>query len=120
MPVLDTNFLIALDDKDEAARGLLAELAGERLLVPSLVAAEYATGFVNPEPELERLAAAFQVEQTTAGWMRAAAKLRRTLRGKAVRRNDVWIAAWASLHATYVVTRNEADFKALGVATRSW
>lgn len=33
---------------------------------------------------------------------------------------DFWIAVWAKVHATEVVTRNARDFAAMGMATRTW
>ena len=122
MPVLDTNFLIALDLEDAQAAALLQELAGEPLVVPSLVAAEYLTPQADPDAALRQMEAAFTIAHTTPGWVVEAAALRRELRLARVpaRSADAWIACWARLHKTFVVSRNAKEFQRLGVEVRSW
>lgn len=123
MPVLDTNFLIALKDEEPAATRLLNDLRGETLLVPSVVAVEFLTPY-GPKATLahEELARAFTLVHTSGDWVLAAAKLRNRLRreGKSIRLADFWIATWAALHDTFVVTKNVKDFEALGVESRGW
>lgn len=122
MPVLDTNFLIALDDPDDQADTLLAQL-GPGVVVPAVVAAEYLTGSGrHAASDLDRIARHFLVAHTSAAWIQAAAALRRKAReqGRRPRLADSWIAAWAIVHDTYVVTRNVKAFEALGVKAKSW
>jgi predicted nucleic acid-binding protein len=122
MPVLDTNFLIALDAKDPPALGLLEELRQEPLLVPSVVAAEFLTMKADPAAAFDSLEAAFTVVQTSRAWTVEAASWRRELRSARIpaRSADAWIACWARLHKTFVVTRNAKEFQRLGVEVRSW
>lgn len=123
MPVLDTNFLIALHAGDPDAERLLQEIASEVLLVPSIVAVEFLTPFGKKRAiAYERLHTAFTITDTNPDWILAAAALRLRLRreGKKIRMADFWIAAWAELATTYVVTRNTKDFTALGIDTRAW
>ncbi|MEA3200621.1 MAG: hypothetical protein QOE90_2049 [Thermoplasmata archaeon] len=123
MPVLDTNFLIALDSQDEAAIALLHELRAERLLVPDVVAAEYLTPLGARAAEgYQAIARAFTPASTSKEWVLAAAALRQRLRKekRSIRLADFWIAAWAELEDTFVVTRSEKDFAAMGIKTRAW
>lgn len=123
MAVLDTNFLIALHDREGPALRLLDELRGEVLLVPSVVAVEFLTAYGRRAPEAyAELERAFTVAHTDGDWVREAARLRARLRreGRSIRLADFWIATWAHLHGTFVVTRNERDFEALGVRARRW
>ncbi len=121
MPILDTNFLIALDSGVPEAHALLDDLADEALLVPSIVAAEYLTHFPEPRSVQGKLDNAFQVVHTDGPWIHEAALLRRAHRGTSrIRRMDLWIAVWAKQHGTFVVTQDTEDFRALGVRTRSW
>lgn len=123
MPVLDTNFLIALQDQDRAALTLLDEVHTERLLVPSIVAVEFLTGYTRGRREAhEALDAAFDVVHTDAAWIHTASQLRDRLRSKrrSIRAADFWIASWAVLHDTPVISRNVKDFEAMGVECRSW
>lgn len=123
MPVLDTNFLIALQAGEEGAVRLLNDLRGERLVVPAIVAVEFLTPYGTRAPKaLEELHRAFTVTHTSDEWVLAAARLRQRLRRekRSLRLADFWIAAWAVHEDTAVVTRNVKDFDAMGVATRSW
>jgi predicted nucleic acid-binding protein len=122
MPVLDTNFLIALHDRDPRAEAVLAGLRGQALLVPSIVAVEFVQGLASPEHGQSELQAGFTVVHTTTAWIATAAAHRRRLRreGKKIRAADSWIAAWALLEDTFVVTRNRADFEAMHIQTRQW
>jgi predicted nucleic acid-binding protein len=123
MAILDTNFLIALKANEATAVELLGELEGEPLLVPSIVAAEYLTRFgADPVDAYQELDRAFTIVQTSPEWVKVAGHLRWSLQGKRrqVRRPDLWIGVWARLHRTFVVTRNEKDFGALGIEVRRW
>jgi predicted nucleic acid-binding protein len=123
MPVLDTNFLIALEMRDPAAVALLEEIRHEDLLVPSIVAVEYLTTH-GPDPSDAQvaLARAFTLIHTDASWIETAARLRRKLRSKKrpIRLADFWIAAFAVHHDTHVISRDTEHFDAMGVRTRTW
>lgn len=122
MPVLDTNFLIALHEREASAIRLLETLQGEPLLVPSIVAVEFLTAFDDPTEAYDELERGFQFVHTSREWVRTATLRRQKLRrqGKSIRLADFWIATWAFLHDTFVVTRDAKDFQALGVAARTW
>ena len=123
MPVLDTSFLIRLRSGDEAAAEMLREIEKEPLFVPPWVVVEFLTGFpATAESTLEELAASFVLVQTTPAWALAAAELRADLRRRRlkIRLPDFWIATFAKIFDTFVVTQNTKDFAVLGVETRSW
>lgn len=123
MPVLDTNFLVALQSGDEAAAGLLREIARQPLLVPSVVAVEFLTPYgARAKRAREELDRAFEVVHTSEAWVETAARFRERLRKerRSIRIADFWIATWAVLHDTEVVTKNVKDYEAMGVATLSW
>lgn len=122
MPVLDTNFLIALADGDAKAQVLLEALKDQPLTVPSIVAAEFLAPYANPGDVLRNLERSFQVKQTSTQWIEEAARRRHELakRRASIRSADFWIATWAHLEDDVVVTRNGRDFEALGVRTVSW
>ena len=123
MPILDTSFLIRLQAGDTAARALLTELAAETLVVPPWVVVEFLTGHTGkPERVLEDLDRAFTLAQTTPEWTLEAARFRKKLhdKGAKIRLPDFWIAAYARLLDTPVVTQNTKHFDALGVETRTW
>lgn len=123
MPVLDTSFLIRLQAGDPAARTLLTDLTGETLVVPPWVVVEFLTGHTGrPERVLADLDRAFTIAHTTAEWMLEATRLRKELHGKGakIRLPDFWIAAYARLLDTAVVTQNTKHFDAFGVPTRTW
>jgi predicted nucleic acid-binding protein len=124
MPVLDTSYLIAMRQGDEAASRMLDDLESETLHVPAVVAAEYLTGLAPSErgPTLLALQSQFSLAHTSPDWIATAAEVRANLRGRGrvIRSADLWIACWATLHDTYVVTRNVKDFETLGVEARSW
>lgn len=123
MAVLDTSFLISLQEGDEAAEALLRELSEELLVVPPWVVVEYLTGHTaRPERLLEELDRAFTLVQTTPQWAVDAARMRRSLRGKGIkiRLPDFWIASLAAGLRPPVVTRNVRHFESMGVATRTW
>lgn len=123
MAVLDTSFLIALENEDQQAMELLQWLDNEPLLVPDIVAVEYLTPYGEKAPraydELER---AFHLVSTSPEWVLEASRLRHRLheRGVSIRLVDFWIATWASMHDTAIVTRNEGDFEAFGVPIETW
>lgn len=123
MPVLDTSFLIALESGDEPAERLLKTLHPQPLLVPSIVAVEFLTPYGDEaERALEELARAFHLCHTSKPWMIEASKLRHRLHqeGESIRLVDFWIATWASLHDTSVVTRNARDFEPMGIPLEIW
>lgn len=123
MPVLDTSFLIRLQHGDPAARALLKELSGEVMVVPPWVVVEFLTGHTGrPERVLADLDRAFTIAHTTAAWTLEAAKFRKELhrKGAKIRLPDFWIATYARLLDTDVVTQNREHFEALGVPIRSW
>jgi predicted nucleic acid-binding protein len=123
MPVLDTSFLIRLQARDQKAMALLEELAGETLTVPPWVVVEFLTGHTaKPERVLEDLARAFTLVQTSPEWTMEAAKFRKALhaKGSKIRLPDFWIATFARLLETSVVTQDVKHFAALGVKTRTW
>ncbi len=117
MPVLDTDFLIALQQQDPDAQRLLDSIQHETLYVPSIVVVEFMTGFEDQAGALEAIASSFTIADTDVAWALELAKQRRRLRktGAKIRVADFWIAGWAWLHDTVVVTRNEADYRPLGV-----
>lgn len=123
MPLLDTSFLIRLQARDEAAIDLLGGLSGEPLLVPPWVVVEFLTGHTSKsERALEDLACSFTLVQTSPEWAIEASRFRRKLhaKGAKIRLADLWIATFARLHDTAVVTQDVKHFRALGVKTRTW
>ena len=123
MPILDTSFLIRLQSDDPAAKALLKELEGEPLIVPPWVVVEFLTGQPgDPRSGLDDLSRAFLLSQTSTEWALDATELRRQLhrRGAQIRLPDFWIAAFARLFGTFVVTQNVKHFRAMGVPVRSW
>lgn len=123
MPVLDTSFLIALEGKDEDAIDLLERLEGRPLLVPDIVAVEYLTPYVEEtERAYEELQRAFHLVSTSPQWILEASRMRHRVHeeGSSIRLVDFWIATWARLHDTSIVTRNEGDFEPFGVPIETW
>jgi predicted nucleic acid-binding protein len=125
MPVLDTNFLIALHGGAAQAIALLRQYRKEPLYVPSVVAAEFLTDWVDEEDRAKVLAAleqAFTVCYSDRRWVEEAARFRAELRRKKrlVRKVDVWIAAWSRYHDTPVITQDEDEFKRLGIPALAW
>lgn len=123
MPVLDTAFLIRLQAGDAAARDLLEQLAGQPLVVPPWVVVEFLTGHTGaPERVRQELDRAFMLVETDAAWTIAAARFRRELhrKGTKIRLPDFWIATFARLLDTPVVTQDVKHFAAMGIETISW
>lgn len=123
MPVLDTSFLIRLQAKDTAAQALLREIRSETLVVPPWVTVEFLTGHSrDPRLVLDELRNAFQLTETSPEWALAASAWRKELHGakKRIRLPDFWIASFARLFDTYVVTGNVRRFRDLGVGVRTW
>lgn len=123
MPVLDTDFLIRLQAGDEGAKRLLKELERERLVVPPWVVVEFLTGHTGDTRRvLDDLARAFTLVQTSPAWALEAAKLRKALHQKKakIRLPDFWIATFARLLNTFVVTQNVKHFRAFEVPVRTW
>jgi hypothetical protein len=84
-PVLDTDFLIALDTQEPAALALLEELKDETLLVPDIVAVEDLTPFGDRAADAHNeLARPFTLAPTSRDWVLAATRLRERLRREAM------------------------------------
>lgn len=123
MPVLDSSFLIALQNGDDNARQLLAEISDQPLLVPSIVVVEFLTRYGTARKRAyQELQRSFTLVHTSGDWVFEAAAQRRRLRQqrRSIRLADFWISTWAFLHDTMVITTNEKDFRALGVKTKGW
>lgn len=117
MPVLDTSFLSDLQEGRPEARRALARLRGDgTLVVPHQAALEFLSGFADPVQALHFLRQAFRVVHPTDEHLVAGARLRLRQRHAGLRPGwgDVQIATQALLDATYVVTADAADFRALG------
>lgn len=122
MAVLDTSFLIALEEREEGAVAWLEAHRDEEHFVPNFVAVEYLTGHTAVEEALDLLEASFTLCHGDVSWIRTSVALRKALRreGARFRSPDFWIAAWAQHLETVVVTRNERHFRALGVPVETW
>lgn len=116
MPVVaDTSFLIDLVGRERDAMELAEELAeqGLTIVVPTVVLAEYAVGFANPEAAARELAAGAEIVPFSVGHALTAAALGRRLaaEGKFPGWNDLFIAAVAAdLGGLRIVTRNPKHF----------
>lgn len=124
MPILDTNLLIALAQRDTGAEALLERSDGP-FLVPDVVAVEFLTGFDEPDEREQALAfleQSFTILHGNRAWVLDAAAFRQDLRrrGALVRHADLWIASWARHAHAAVYTKNVKDFEALGVEAVSW
>lgn len=117
MPVLDTNFLIRLKNRDPAALAAFERLQNDDLVVPAMAAAEYLYGVQDAVSELVGLHRAFRVAHTSDAWLLEAYRLA-SAGGRSGRPRwaDLFIAAHALLEGTYVVSTNKRDFKELGIA----
>lgn len=117
MPVLDTTALIDAQHNVPIAVAALRQLAGKDLHVPPVVAAEFLTSMTDPGHDLQVLQKAYSIPATDAAWILAAASLRRELHQQVrpFRVPDMWVAAWARLLKTYVVTANARHYRAMGV-----
>ncbi len=123
VPVLDTSFIIALEGGDAAARARLVELRDHLLVVPPWVVVEYLTGHTGrPERVVEDLDRAFTLVDADRRWAIAASRFRKGLRARGARFRlpDFWIATFARMLDTPVVTQDVRHFAALGVETLSW
>jgi predicted nucleic acid-binding protein len=122
MAVLDTDFLIALEQDDAGAVEWLHERREEEHLVPDFVVVEYLTGHSEPEEALDLIEKSFTILHGDLEWIRASVSLRKKLRRKGVRFRtpDFWIASWAHYRKAPVITRNRRHFRALGVPAVSW
>lgn len=118
MPVLDASFLIDLETGNEQAQSALQHLLGQDMIVPGQSALEVMSGNEEPAAALNALRASYRLLLPRDETLVAGARLRLTARreGRRPSGGDVYIAAEAHLHATYVVTANPKDFKALGCA----
>lgn len=117
MPVIDTTLLIQLDQRQTRALDCLQALAGQQLVLPPAVAAEFLTVSEDPKADLAQLHRGYAIPEGKDDWILAAAALRRELHGQGVRIRvpDLWVAAWARLLKTYVVTANARHYRAMGV-----
>lgn len=112
MPVLDTSFLIDLEQGLPAAVRAMGTLDSQPLTVPFQAATEYLAGTEAPESGLDLLQCSYEVSTPTTLHLLAAARL-----AKGTRRpqwGDIHIAAVALTLGTYVVTADAADFASLG------
>lgn len=121
MPVLDTTFLIDLDRRDPAALKAFDSLcgSGDRLLVPAQVAIEYLAGSAAPLIAWNDLDRSFHLAEVGKNEVFESARLGRLAKDRGLRPRwaDAQIASVAMLNATYVVTANPRDFRALDVPT---
>lgn len=117
MPILDTNFLIRLDEDDPVAVRTLRKIDQDHLVVPYQAALEFACGTDDPEASLMDIDSTFTLERPEQETLEIAVRLIADNRKKNLRTQtgDAWIAASASLRADYVVTTNKRDFRALGI-----
>lgn len=119
MPVLDASFLIDLERRRPRAVAAFERLvaAGEPLLVPAQVAAEYLAGLKDEVAGLHQLESAFAVVPFGRIQLLEAARLARAAhrRGAFPGWGDVQVAALAAIEGTYVVSADRAHFAALGV-----
>ena len=122
MPVLDTNFLIALEQGDEDAVQWLRDHRAAEHHVPDFVAVEYLTGHTEADAAFDALQAAFVIAHGDPAWIQSATRMRKSLRSDKVRFRtpDFWIAAWADHLGTSVVTKDAAHFRPLKVTVESW
>jgi predicted nucleic acid-binding protein/predicted CopG family antitoxin len=121
--VADTSFLVVVAEGDEEARRTVRDLAeaGEFVLIPSVVAAEYLTGSTRPDAALDRLRAAGDLADFTVPDARAAAEVaRRSLEdGSFPGWTDALIAGFARNRGDVpVLTADPDGFP--GVETRTY
>ncbi len=119
MPVLDTNFLIALAHGDATAQAALeVARADGALLVPAQAALEFLSGAADPVAQLQAIRDSFELVHTSDAHVLEGAALRAKARASGIAKphwGDIHIAAVALLGGTYVVTANKRDFTTLGV-----
>jgi predicted nucleic acid-binding protein len=116
MPVLDTTFLIDLEEGLPEAAAALGLLQGQELVVPGHAAFELMAGTDTPLALLAGLRNSYHVRMATDRHLVAGAEIRRRL-ARTRRRpswGDLYIAAEAVVSSTYVVTADARDFKAMG------
>ena len=121
--VLDTNVLSERMKKSPspAVEDFLRRLPAENVRIPAVALAEIAQGVENnPTPELKRFLAEvlhFAVapfgENEALEWARLTSE--GLARGLSMTTRDAMIAATAKAHGWVVATRNEEDFRPLGV-----
>ena len=118
MPVLDTSFLIDLQEGKPEARRAIDALAGQDLVVPGHAVLEFLAGFEDPAQALHFLKSAFRVAWSGEEHVLEGAKIRLAAArsGRRPAWGDVHIAATAVLEGSYVVTADSRDFEAIGVA----
>lgn len=119
MPVLDTTYLLDLEDHPEGLRSFHDDLAsgGEDLVVPAQVAIEYAAGLEDPAEGLRRLREAFTfVPADEAVALQAALLAQEAFaRGAFPGWPDIQIAATARWLGMAVVTGDRKHFEPLGI-----
>ncbi len=122
MAILDTTFLIALEQREKGAKKWLNEHRYDEHFVPDFVIVEFLTGHTEADEALDLLDASFTIAHGDLDWVRSSASLRTVLRKKKVRFRapDFWIAAWAHHLQTAVVTRNLDHFKDFNVPVETW
>ena len=121
--VLDTNVLSERIKKhpSPAVEDFLRRLPAENVRIPAVALAEIAQGVENnPTPELKRFLADilhFVVapfgEEEALEWGRLTSE--GLARGRVMTTRDAMIAATAKTHGWVVATRDEEDFRPLGV-----
>lgn len=116
MPVLDTSFLIDLQEGLPSAVATLHEISANPLLVPVRAAQEFAVGFDEPRAAWELLETNYQLVFEDKDLLVAGAALRLdALRAKRKATwGDIAVAIVARTRSDVVVTADVRDFKALG------
>lgn len=125
MPVLDTSFLIDVEHGVTAAVERLKELAERRqpLLVPAIVALEFAAGSKDPRRAWEVFRQAYVVVDLTDALAERASLLARTAVRKGVFPgwSDTQVAATALERGEPVLTRDGKSMRAFeGVVVQSY
>lgn len=118
MAILDTSFLIDLQNQEEYAIATLERLKtdGDRLHVAAQAAIEYLAGLQDPMAGMRKLEESFHLVLVDRETIIEAARISRDARGrgKTAPWTDVQIAATALLGDDTVVTSDEAVFESLG------
>lgn len=115
MAVLDTSFLIDLDESVAEALAALKILAQAEILLPFQTASEYLAGVEDPYAALQALEASYTLLRPDSLHLLECARIAHGLRRRPPW-GDIHIAAVAQLEGTYVVTADAKGFRALGCA----
>jgi len=130
--ILDTAFLLDLKDGDHAAFDRATELYEtetiQRIALPSVMELHYGAAFVESDDERRRIEnllgmypiAPMDVDVARRAGEMVAAADREAGGTSGVDNEDALIAATAERFDEPVLTRNVADFEALGVETESY